>query len=65
MVKVKDNISGTIHEFISYNTALKVAKDMVKEHNSEYDYGHRGHHYSANCTLFIDGNIIVIDKEVK
>ena len=40
---------------------IKIAEDRVKYHNSEFNYSHRGKHYSCNAEMIIHKNRITID----
>lgn len=63
-VFIIDNISGELIECLDFQVALDIAQWRVKEHNKEFNYSHRGKHYSANCKYEIeDKTHIVIKKD--
>ena len=60
---ILDNISGELIECLDMNVAIDIAKWRVEQHNSEYNYSHRGKHYNANCEYkIIDKEHIIIDR---
>ena len=60
-MKIVDNILGEIVEILSKHTAIKLAKERVDYHNSQFNYKHRGKHNPCNAVMTIDKNTITID----
>ena len=55
MWKVKDMVVGEIIETKSRQTAIKITKERIAKHNTEYCYLHcRGKHYNAHANYTID-----------
>ena len=62
---IEDNITGEILNISDKYDAIREAKSRVKFHNSEFDYQHRGHHYSQNAYYRIVNNKIIIERMPK
>lgn len=60
---IKDNITGEILSINDKYDALREARSRVKFHNSDFDYQHRGHHYSQNSEYIIQGDTIIIRRK--
>ena len=60
---IKDNIDGVILSINDYMDAIREAKSRVSFHNSEFNYSHKGKHYSQNAEMIIDGDTITIQRK--
>ena len=61
MYIIIDNIANEELATTNKSKALRLAQERIAYHNSEFNYSHRGKHYSANATLTIVNNIITIN----
>lgn len=60
---IYDYIDGVILTIDDRMDAIREAASRVKWHNSEFNYQHRGHHYSQNAEYKIDGDTISIRRK--
>lgn len=54
MWKIIDNIVGEIYDTTTKEVAIRQANKRVINHNKEFNYSHRGKHYSQNAICLID-----------
>ena len=54
MWTIKDHVVGEIVNTSTKEQAIKIAEKRIQYHNSEFNYSHRGKHYSAGATYTID-----------
>lgn len=56
-----DLIAGEIIKVVGKEKAIQKANERIKLHNKEFNYSHRGKHYSQNATFVIKDNEQRID----
>ena len=62
-MKIIDNISGEILTINDRMDAIRESRSRVKFYNSEFNYSHRGKHYSQNAEYIINGDTITIRRK--
>ena len=53
MWAIFDLISGEVIELVSKEKAINETQRRLKQHNKEFNYSHRGKHYSQNATYIV------------
>jgi len=57
---IKDLISGEAIFYEDREQAIKVANERCAKHNAEFNYSHRGRHYSQNAQVYVYEYEIII-----